>query len=79
MPSAQVLCVVLFDSTSAALRAEKLSRAAGLDVKLIPVPRHLSSDCGLCLRFRESDREPVTRILAESGLESAGVFPAASP
>ena len=30
--------VVLFYSTSAAIRAEKLTQEAGLKVKLIPVP-----------------------------------------
>jgi hypothetical protein len=76
MESAHDMAVVLFDSTSAALRAEKLSRAAGLQVKLIPVPRHLSSDCGLCLLFRTADQPAVTHILADAGLDTAGVFPA---
>jgi len=70
------LCVALFDSTSAALRAERITRAAGLEVKLIPVPRHLSSDCGLCLRFAESDQETVGCLLADARIETAGVFPA---
>lgn len=70
------LSVALFDSTSAALRAEKITRAAGLEVKLIPVPRHLSSDCGLCLRFRETDSAVVVRLLEDSHVETAGIFPA---
>lgn len=47
--------VALFYSTSAAIRAEKLAKEAGLIVKLIPVPRHLSSDCGVCLRCESKD------------------------
>ncbi|HUW94605.1 MAG TPA: DUF3343 domain-containing protein, partial [Anaerolineae bacterium] len=38
--------VFLFHSTSGAIRAEKLTLESGFKVKLIPVPRHLSSDCG---------------------------------
>ncbi len=53
--------VLLFQSVSYAIKAEKLLLAAGLPHKLIPVPRHISSDCGVCLRFRSELRE---RILA---------------
>ncbi len=55
--------VVLFHSTSGALQAEKLAKKASLKVKLIPVPRHLSSDCGLCLRFESADVENLRAIL----------------
>jgi hypothetical protein len=61
--------VVLFYSTSGAIRAEKLAKKAGLKVKLIPVPRHLSSDCGLCLRFESSDVENLQEVLDESRVE----------
>ena len=61
--------VVLFYSTSGALRSEKLAKKAGLKVKLIPVPRHLSSDCGVCLRFESSDEENLRAILDESRVE----------
>ncbi|MBP8981262.1 MAG: DUF3343 domain-containing protein, partial [Syntrophobacterales bacterium] len=43
--------VFLFPSVSHALTAEKLLKAAGITHKLIPVPRHISSDCGVCLRI----------------------------
>jgi len=55
--------VVLFESISHALRAEKLIKAAQITCKLIPVPRHLSSDCGVCLRFNTDVKEQVENIL----------------
>jgi hypothetical protein len=55
--------VVLFESISHALRAEKLIKAAQITCKLIPVPRHLSSDCGVCLRFNTEAKEQVENIL----------------
>jgi hypothetical protein len=58
--------VVLFHSTSAALRTEKLARKAGLSVKLIPVPRSLSSDCGVCISFNTADREALEGLLREN-------------
>jgi hypothetical protein len=52
--------VVLFQSISGALRAEKLLIKEGIAYKLIPVPRHLSSDCGVCIRFF-IEKEPQIR------------------
>lgn len=56
--------VVLFKSVSHALMAEKILKAAALPYKLIPVPRHISSDCGVCLRFATSDRARIEAVLA---------------
>jgi hypothetical protein len=61
--------VVLFYSTSGAIRAEKLAKKADLKVKLIPVPRHLSSDCGVCLRFESTQEENLRAILEASRVE----------
>jgi hypothetical protein len=61
--------VVLFPSTSGALRAEKLAKEAGLTVKLIPVPRQLSSDCGVCLRCESTDVEAVRFLLERAKVE----------
>jgi hypothetical protein len=57
--------VVLFHSTSGALMAEKLLKKEGIPYKIIPVPRHLSSDCGVCIRFTSQDESSVKEALAE--------------
>jgi hypothetical protein len=57
--------VLLFHSTSGALRAEKLLKKEGIAYKIIPVPRHLSSDCGVCIRFSSQDESMVRNALAE--------------
>ncbi len=61
--------VVIFYSTSAALRAESLAKRANLKIKLIPVPRYLSSDCGVCLRFESEERAALQKILQEGKVE----------
>ena len=65
--------VVLVYSTSYALRAEKVLGRAGIACKLIPVPRHLSSDCGVCIRIARADRESASQALDEAGVEIEGV------
>ncbi len=65
--------VVLLHSTSAAIRAEKLTQGAGLKVKLIPVPRQLSSDCGISLRFEWDQADVVRSVLEAKGVETQGI------
>jgi len=67
--------VVLFYSTSGALQAEKLLKKEGVTTKLIPVPRQLSSDCGICLRFEQSKETRVRVILEEGEVEIQGIYP----
>lgn len=66
--------VVLVPSVSHSLRAEKLVQAAGIEGKLIPTPRQLSSDCGTALRFLWVDREAVRSALEAAGLDHDGLF-----
>ncbi|NIT36329.1 MAG: DUF3343 domain-containing protein [candidate division Zixibacteria bacterium] len=65
--------VVLFHTTSAAMRAEKVAKKAGLDVKLIPTPRQLSSDCGIALRFNREEGDDVRNVLDEARVEYDGL------
>jgi len=67
--------VVLFYSTSGALQAEKLLKKESIATKLIPVPRHLSSDCGICLRFEQSEETRVKVILDKKQVEVQGIYP----
>jgi hypothetical protein len=55
--------VVLFESVSHALRAEKIIKAENIPCKLIPVPRQLSSDCGVCMRFSAAHKEQIEAAL----------------
>ncbi len=64
--------VILVKSASHALKAEDHLKKGGISCKLIPVPRHLSSDCGTCLRILGSDRDEALRILDQADLEMAG-------
>lgn len=66
--------VVIFYSTSAAIRAESLTKRAKLEIKLIPVPRNLSSDCGICLRFNNEDKRKIEEILKENKIEYENIY-----
>lgn len=65
--------VVLFYTTSAVMRAEKLLVERDHRIKLIPTPREFSSDCGIALRFDWSQCEQVKSILDKASVEIAAI------
>ena len=66
--------VVLFHTTSLAMRCEKLLMTAGYAVKLIPTPREFSSDCGIALRFDWAQRQQIESLLAAAHLEVEAIY-----
>ncbi|MDI7276309.1 MAG: DUF3343 domain-containing protein [Anaerolineae bacterium] len=68
MPGQDGMAVVLFHSAQAAIQAERVVQAEGIAAKLIPVPRQLSTECGMALRIARRE-EPRVR----AALESAGI------
>ena len=65
--------VALFHTNSAVLRAEKVLLREGLKIKLIPVPRNLSSDCGIAIRFDRSAETRVREILDAAGVSTDSI------
>ena len=61
--------IILAFSTSHALRIEKLLKQQGVDCKPIPVPRQISSDCGVCVRIAQSQIEMARAIVLAAKVE----------
>ena len=61
--SSQLNAVMIFHSIHKIMKAEKVLRKANLTVRLMPVPRQLSSDCGLSVAFRLKDFETARSCL----------------
>lgn len=60
--------VAIFHSIHRVLRAEQLLKYHKAVFLLIPVPRRLTSDCGLALRIAPSQLERVFALLREADL-----------
>jgi len=65
--------VVLFHSTQAAIKAERVLLLEGFTVKQIPTPRQFSSSCGTALRCPWADVAGVRAALKEGGAEYESV------
>ncbi len=66
-------CVVTFDATHYALKAERVMKKAKYNVKLIPVPRQFSSNCGLALQFDCQIRETLEKMFEQEHVKVHGI------
>lgn len=65
----------LFYSTHHALWAEQVLKEAGIEAKVVPVPRHLSSDCGYCVRLEATRMDQADALLRAAGVEVERIVP----
>jgi len=66
--------VITFHSVHDALTGEKVIRRLNVPVQLIPVPRDISSSCGIAARVNCEDRSALEAILAGGGLEIDAIY-----
>ncbi len=60
--------VMLMPSISHALISEKLMKENGIECKLIPTPRKISSNCGVVLRFESAQVVKVLEVVEKHGV-----------
>ena len=61
-------CFVTFPSVHHVMAAEDKLLASGVPIKLVQIPRELSSDCGTALEFECGEIESVLASVGEAGL-----------
>jgi hypothetical protein len=71
MADSPVLSYRLFlvPSASWAVRGERVLTRAGIRCRLIPVPRSISSECGVCLRVESDLCERAAQALAAAEVQ----------
>ena len=66
--------ILLFDSIHYVLAAERAFGGCGVRCDVVPVPRELSSDCGMAVEFRPSDIDAVRGMRAEGSVKPRAVY-----
>ena len=67
-------CVGIFSSIHFVLKAEKVLKKSGIGVETIPVPRKISSDCGIAISFSREDLEQVEELLRNKKCRVEGIY-----
>jgi len=73
--AADPVLILIFRGTHQVLSAEKRLKAGRVPLRLIPVPRHLTSDCGLAIRIPLDHRDRVREILSRTRLFPVSAHP----
>lgn len=60
--------ILIFRGTHQVLSAEKHLKRGGVSMRLIPVPRRLTSDCGLAIRIFPGEKSSAKKILSVANL-----------
>ncbi len=61
-------CVATFPSVYEALHFEKVLKGENIPVELIPVPREISSSCGIAAKFDLDLKNQVEAVIASKNL-----------
>lgn len=65
----KICSIFTFHSTHFALKMEAACRKENIPGKLIPVPRSISSSCGIAFQGEIEDREQIEEIAHRYGVE----------
>jgi len=67
-------CVLIFSSIHQVMRAEKFLKGKGIEIDLIPVPREISSDCGVAVELTTESEEKALLILRENRISTVDCY-----
>lgn len=67
-------CLFTFNTTSHALKAEKVLKEAGADFLVVPTLREISSSCGLSVKLSLENMKVYYKKLAEGKVPVEAVF-----
>ena len=74
MREKKLYLIITFHTTAAAMAMEKRCRQAGAPGRLLPTPREVSADCGMCWCAPVTEREAVAHIAEQNAIEIEGVY-----
>lgn len=65
--------VISFHTTASAMAMERLCKKHGIDGRLAPVPRSITSDCGIAWWTSPALRQKIEDALAQTDIEVSGI------
>lgn len=67
-------CIITFESIHQVMKAEKILLDNDMEMKLIPTPRHISSDCGMVVEVDGTYLSQAKYILIQHDLPIEGIY-----
>lgn len=73
MRKKELKLIITFHTTADAMAMEKACKGAGAPGRLIPVPRLISSGCGLAWCADLQEKEVLSKLMEEVGLKEEDI------
>ena len=67
-------CVITFHTTSQAIAAERVCKKSGIAGRLIPVPREITSGCGMAWSAPAEEEALVRQAMSEYEIAYEGIY-----
>jgi len=61
--------ILTFLNVRLVIKADKLLQQHQLICKIVPVPEHISSECGMCIETNGENLKRIQQLLTEYGIE----------
>lgn len=62
--------IAIFPTTRNAIRAQKACKNKKIPCRMIPVPKELSSECGIALEFDIADDQKARELFTDEKIEA---------
>ncbi|MCK5035721.1 MAG: DUF3343 domain-containing protein [Candidatus Sabulitectum sp.] len=59
---------MIFQSMTHVLTAERAARKGGIACRMVPIPRNVSTDCGMCISVKVEDGRSFLSAVKEKGI-----------
>ena len=66
--------IMLVHTSGHAFSSEKALKKRDISCRLTPIPRKVSSDCGICVRFDPNDRQKVETFIQTLPFDIQGII-----
>lgn len=60
--------LILFQSIHYVIKAEKICLKTGIPCRIIPVPKEVSSECGMAIQIEESHKDTFETTMNQKGI-----------
>jgi hypothetical protein len=67
-------CALVLSSIHWVIRAETLLKQQSFWVDIIPIPREISSECGMALEFACADWPAISQLFTRHQIETIGLY-----
>lgn len=65
----KALLLLLFPNVHKVMKADRIFHEQNIFCRVIPVPEHISSECGMCLLVDSENMDLCTKILEEKNIQ----------